>query len=247
MALNHPPPDTRIKSAPLHRGRVVKSVLMQTSDETRYAKMLDVTSANTKVFCNRHGLEHRIFRGLKRGRWNWHSTFNRLYMFEELITEGHDGWAIYLDADAFIVDLDFPIKEYLESKDTSAGIVIHSGATPAYWDINSGVMFLNLRNPIARAIVKDWIRRHEEIVEETQYISPQRPPYFGDQRLIQHALRDNQAWFDALHVESQDLMNSMHASFIRHHIRAITPDFDRRLAALQLEVNEVMKRFRCDP
>ncbi len=220
---------------------------MQTSDETRYAKMLDVTSANTKAFCNRHSLEHRIFRGLKRGRWNWHSTFNRLYMFEELITEGYDSWAIYLDADAFIVNLDFAIKEYLESKDTSAGIVVHSGATPAYWDINSGVMFLNLRNPIARAIVKDWIRRHEEIVEETQYISPQRPPDFGDQRLIQHALRDNQAWFDALHVESQDLMNSTHASFIRHHIRAITSDFDRRLAAVQREVNEVMKRFRCDP
>ncbi len=225
----------------------MKSVLMQTSDQTRYAKMLDVTSVNTKAFCNRHGLEHRIFRGLKRGRWDWHSCFNRLYMFEELITEGHDGWAIYLDADAFIVDLNFPIKEYLASKDGSAGIVVHSGATPAYWDINSGVMFLNLRNPIAKTIVNDWIRRHGEIVEETQYIAPQRPTWFGDQRLIQHVLRDNRAWFDALHVESQEVMNSMHASFIKHHIRAMTPDFDRRLAAVRREVDEVMKRFQRDP
>jgi hypothetical protein len=89
----------------------VKPILIQTSDSNRYAKMLDVTSANTKMFCVRHGLDHLIFKGLKRGRWDWHSMFNRIYIFDELIREGRDGWALYLDADAYIVDFDFPIKE----------------------------------------------------------------------------------------------------------------------------------------
>jgi hypothetical protein len=167
-------------------------------------------------------------------------------MFDELIAEGHDGWVIYIDADAFIVDLNFPIRQYLDSKSDRAGIVVHSGATPARWDINSGVMILNLRNPTAKLIVRDWIRRHEEIFEETEYLSSDRPTYFGDQRLLQQVLRENPNWFDTLHVETQDLMNSMHASFIRHHIREITPDFSCRVSKLRQDVDNVMKRFSAD-
>ena len=229
------------------QGRDVTTFLIQTSDDIVYARMLEVTSPNIAAFCERHDLQYRVFRGLKRGHWDWHGCFNRLYMFEELIDEGHDGWVIYLDADAFIVDLDFPIREYLDSKGDRAGVLVHSGATPAYWDVNNGVMFLNFGNPVAKLIVRDWIDRHEAIFDEPEYLSRERPFYFGDQRLLQHILRDNPAWFDALHIETQKLMNSMHASFIRHHIRSMTPDFDRRLARMQRDVDEVMRRYSAEP
>jgi hypothetical protein len=224
----------------------VRTFLIQTADPFVYAEMLEVTSPNVAAFCKRHDLEYRIFRGLKRGHWDWHCCFNRLYMFEELIAEGHDGWVIYLDADAFIMDLDFPIGKYLDSKGHHAGVLVHSGATPAYWDVNNGVMFLNLGNPVAKLMVRDWIGRHEEIFHESEYLSRERPFYFGDQRLLQHILRDNPAWFDAFHIETQALMNSMHASFIRHHIRSITPDFDRRLAIMRQDVDDVMRRYSAE-
>jgi hypothetical protein len=224
----------------------VRTFLIRTSDHTVYAEMLDITSPNIAAFCQRHDLQYRVFKGLKRGHWDWHSCFNRLYMFEELIAEGHDGWVIYLDADAFVVDLDFPIGKYLDSKSDHAGVLVHSGATPAYWDVNNGVMFLNLGNPVAKLIVRDWIDRHEKIFNETEYLSRDRPSYFGDQRLLQHTLRDNPQWFDALHIETQDLMNSMHASFIRHHIRGLTPDFDRRLAMVRQDVDDVMTRYSAE-
>jgi hypothetical protein len=225
---------------------MMKPFLIQTSDKSVYAEMLDVTSRNISTFCRRHDLCYRVFKGLKCGQWDWHSCFNRIYMFDELIAEGHDGWVIYIDADAFIVDLNFPIRQYLDSKSDRAGIVVHSSATPAHWDINDGVMFLNLRIPTAKLIVRDWIRRHEEIFEETEYLSPDRPTYFGDQRLLQHVLRENPNWFDTLHVETQDLMNSMHASFIRHHIREFTSDFSCRLSKIRQDVDNVMKRFSAD-
>jgi len=183
---------------------------------------------------------------LKRGLWDWHSCFNRLYILGELIAEGHRGWVIYLDADAYIVDLDFPIADYLDSNSDYAGVLVPSGATPAYWDINNGVMLLNLGHPVSGLIVKDWVRRHEDILEEPEYLSAERPHYFGDQRILQHVLRDNPAWFDALRIETQDLMNSMHATFIKHHIRAMTPDFDHRLAMIRQDVANVMKGSSAD-
>lgn len=222
----------------------MKAILFQTADRGIHSTMLDITSSNTRAFCDRHGLGHRTFRGLKRGHWDWHSCFNRLYMFDELLKEGYGGWALYLDADAYVVDLDFPIRDYLHSMNDRAGIIVHSGATPAYWDVNTGVMFLNLKNPIASLMVKDWIMRHEAIFDEAEYRSRERPAYFGDQRIFQHLLRDNPAWFSALHIESQNLMNSMHATFIRHHIRKMTLDFDDRLAAISRDVDDVMNRRR---
>jgi hypothetical protein len=220
--------------------------LIQSSDADVYAHMLDVTAENIGAFCRRHNLAYRSFRGLKRGHWQWHSCFNRIYIFEELIAEGHDGWVLYLDADAFVVDMDFPIGEYLDARNEYAGIVVHAGATPAYWDINNGVMFLNLKTEVAKLIVRDWSRRHQEILEEPEYLSRERPTYFGDQRLLQHVLRDNPLWFDSLLVESQEIMNSMHATFIRHHLRAFTPDFGLRLAAIREEVDDIMKRHSAE-
>jgi hypothetical protein len=217
--------------------------VIQSSDADVYARMLDVTAENIGAFCRHHNLVHRSFRGLKRGHWQWHSCFNRIYIFEELIAEGHDGWVLYLDADAFVVDIDFPIAEYLEARNEYAGIVVHAGATPAYWDINNGVMFLNLKTEVAKLIVRDWSRRHQEILEEPEYLSRERPTYFGDQRLLQHVLRDNPLWFDQLLVETQKIMNSMHATFIRHHLRAFTPDFGMRLDAIRKDVDDVMKRY----
>jgi hypothetical protein len=56
-------------------------------------------------------------------------------------------------------------------------------------------------------------------------------------------LRDNPHWFNSMYVETQNVMNSMHATFIRHHLRAATPDFDLRLAAIRDDVDEIMKRY----
>src|SRR4051794_34277184 len=98
----------------------MKAVLIQTSDAVAYAPMLVTTSRTTREFSRRHGLEYRQFVGIKFGQFPWHSTYNRIHMMAELLAEGHQGWVLYLDADAYIYDLDFPIMEYLIENDQFA-------------------------------------------------------------------------------------------------------------------------------
>jgi hypothetical protein len=218
---------------------VSSPIVMQTSDDGQYAAMLDVTSRNVIAFCRKHDLGYRSFKGIKCGHWQWHACFNRLYMFDELIAAGHQDWVVYLDADAYVADMEFPIRQYLDEKKGHAGIVVHSNFKPEPWDVNNGVMFLNLATPVARAVVKEWIKRHSEIFNEPKYLSRERPYNFGDQRLLQHIFRDRPDWFAEFHVESQSLINSMHATFIKHHLRAITPDFDSRLVKIRQDLESI--------
>jgi hypothetical protein len=50
-----------------------------------------------------------------------------------------------------------------------------------------------------------------------------------DQGILNEILIANPDWKSVLHYESQSLLNSMHASFLRHHLRAQTPDFEQRI------------------
>ncbi|NOS54531.1 hypothetical protein, partial [Acinetobacter baumannii] len=103
-------------------------IVMQTSDDGQYAPMLDATSRNVIAFCRKHDLGYQAFKGIKKGHWQWHSCFNRLYMFDELIAAGHRDWVMYLDADAYVADMAFPIRQYLSDKRDRAGVVVHSNA-----------------------------------------------------------------------------------------------------------------------
>jgi hypothetical protein len=221
----------------------MKIVLFQSCDGPGFSPVLDATARANKEFCRRHDVAYRSFMGLKRGLWPWHACFNRLYMLKELIDEGHDGWALHLDGDAYVCDLNFPIKDYLGGIAHKAGVAILSGATDAYWDINSGVLFFNLGHPTAIAMVSEWINRHEKIFSDPQFLSRQWDG-FDDQRQIHLVLQEHREWFEDLHIESQSVMNSMHASFIRHHLRAMTPDFSKRIESIQREVEEVMEKDR---
>jgi hypothetical protein len=221
----------------------MKAVLIQTSDPVEYAVMLASTSRTTREFCRRHGLEYRDFVGIKNGFWAWHSTYNRIHMMNELLEEGYGGWLLYLDADAYVFDLEFPIAEYLAAHQQSAMIGVRASAAAEYWDINAGVLFLNLNHSLARTIVQDMNRRLEEAVRGSDFLSDTWPALdllMDDQGILNCALIQNPEWQSAVHYEHQSLMNSMHASFIRHRLRSNSPDASERLKLIQAEVEDVM-------
>jgi hypothetical protein len=222
----------------------MKIVLFQSCDGPGFAAVLDATARANREFCRRHDVEYRRFMGLKRGLWPWHACFNRLYMLKELIDEGHAGWALHIDGDAYVCELNFPIRDYLAGIAHKAGVAVLSGATDAYWDINNGVLFFNLGHPTAIAMVNEWISRHEKIFPDPQFLSRQWPVNFDDQHQMQMMLLEHREWYDDLHIESNSVMNSMHASFIRHHLRVVTPDFQKRVQSIQREVEEVMENDR---
>jgi hypothetical protein len=212
----------------------------QTADTERYLDMVLATSKTAKAYCAAHDFSYECYLGVKRGYWPWQSTFNRIYMLQELIQRGQHDWMVYLDADAFVADLEFDLVGYLEPKSHIAAILSPSGASHNWWDINAGVMIFNLRHPNTHRLADAWVAAYEAIPDETireqsQWSNP------NDQEMIQWFLRDNEAEMrPSIELAPHDLLNSLRASFIRQILRAYSPDLRSRTEAVRLYVDEVL-------
>jgi hypothetical protein len=167
-------------------------------------------------------------------------------MMKELMDEGHEGWVLYLDADAYVHDLDFPIVEYLVTNNQAAMIAVRTHSCAEYWDINAGVLFLNFGHPVARAIVRDLIERLTRATQTPEFLANEWPDpdiVLDDQSLLQKILIENPRWQEGVRYEPQTMMNSLHATFIRHHLRAMTSTLSERIKSIQAEVDEVFRAF----
>ena len=216
--------------------------VLQTCDNSEHLSMLEATSRTAREFCNRQGLAYERFVGIKRGLWPWHAVYNRIYMIKELLDEGYKGWVLYMDADAYVCDLDFPVADYLASHSNSAGIFARVHHSAPYWDVNSGVFFLNADHPLARRLVEDWIDGHESAFSRKEFLInrfPEMDIRLDDQGLLNEMLIANPDWQSALHYESLSLINSIEASFLRHHLRARTPNLEQRIKSIRREVDEI--------
>jgi hypothetical protein len=223
----------------------MKAILLQTSDPVEYAPFLAATSRTTSEFCRRQGIEYRQFTGIKRGSFPWHSTYNRITMMQELLEEGHRGWVIYLDADAYVVDLDFPISDYLIGNIEFAMIAARINSTAPYWNINAGVLFINLTHAIGRQLVAELVEKLTAVTEKRQFKKNEWPYSelrLDDQGLLQTILMENPEWEEFIKYEPQTLINSLDASFVRHHLRAMTPDLADRLRLVEAAVDQIMQR-----
>jgi hypothetical protein len=223
----------------------MKPILLQTSDPVEYAPFLAATSRTAAEFCRRQGIEYRHFTGIKRGYFPWHSTYNRITMLKELLEEGHRGWVIYLDADAYVVDLDFPIYNYLAENKKFALVAARINSTAPYWNINAGILFINLAHAIGRQLIAELVEKFAAVMEKRQFKKNEWPYSelrLDDQGLLQTTLMENPDWEEFIRYEPQTLINSLDASFIRHHLRAMTPDLTDRLRLIEAEVDQIMRR-----
>ncbi|MGC1303049.1 MAG: HAD-IIIC family phosphatase [Caulobacteraceae bacterium] len=223
-------------------------VLIQTADPVVYREMLDATSRTVIAYCQRHNLKCESYVGIKRGVWPWHATYNRIFILKELMDRGFRGWAVYLDADAYIVDQSFDLRQYLADKDDIALIAAlalgHANpSTPGNGPhkINAGVFLLNLGHPVGRALVAEWHRRYLDIPE---YIVRQADTFDvgmdSDQALLCDMLAENQHYLSALRHENWGLLNGPSASFIRQQLRAMHASMEERLAAITTAVEVIL-------
>ena len=238
-----------LRLAPAARDRAIKRaaghdiVVLQTADADRYAPMLAATAPNVREYCRRHGLAYESFVGIRRGFHPWQATFNRIPMLVDLVERGFPGWALYLDADAWIQDLDFDLAAYLADKDDRAAILAASGVTTAAWDVNAGVALINLGHPLGRKLVEQWaagLAAHSDEDLRTGEI------WFdegNDQDLLHQILRRDTAIADAVLIEQIAFINGPYARFIRQQLRTLSPSFEARLDAISKAVADV---FRAD-
>ncbi|USI72359.1 hypothetical protein [Sphingomonas morindae] len=217
-------------------------IFLQTADPYRYDEMLQLTSQTVKEYCARHGFLYESYTGIKRGYHNWQATYNRIYQLEELLQRGFGGWAIYMDADAYVYDPSFDLRSYLEERNDFGLVLTPSMATDHHWDINAGVVMINLGHEIGRHVVREWRAGFDGLSEQLLRDSAEWLHAGSDQDLIQVILRTQPQVAAATYLQSTDLINSNFATFIRQELRSYSDSFQVRLARIATEVESALRR-----
>lgn len=217
-------------------------VFLQTADPFRYKRMLDATARTVTEYCRRHGFGYESYVGIKRGYFPWHATFNRMFQFRELLDRGFTGWAIYLDADAYIHDLEFDLVAYLGARPACAGIMTTIQGAPYPWCINAGVLLLNLSEPKGREIAVRWLDRYLQIDEGELRRMEIWDDGNSDQSMLFELLQQDPTLRTALHYDDGSVVNSHDARFIRQLLRSLSPDLEQRTVTLETHVDAILGR-----
>jgi len=214
--------------------------VLQTSDAFHYSRMLRATSQTVIEYCRRRGFAYESFIGIKRGSRGAHAAFNRILMLDELIERGHRGWALHMDADAYVYDLDFDLTAYLADKQDRSAIMATIPGETVPWHINSGVLFFNLGHADGRALVTEWKRRFLEISDEQLRDVSSVWDHLNDQTMLYRALADNEALRLPVLFEDAMLFNHVHGRFIRQLLNSLETDLTSRTEKLESAVREVL-------
>jgi hypothetical protein len=231
--------EARRQSAP----HALQDILfLQTCDAFKYPAMLSATSQTAIEFCRRKGYSYEMFVGLKRGFWSWHAIYNRIPMLKEKTDSGFRGWIVYMDADAYITDLNFDLHDFLDQRAHHAGVFVPALPDCEAWNINDGVFMINLGHEQGRRIVYLWYQAFAALSDD--WLRAQRTWSEGhnDQDMIQEILRVDPLIAAEVLIDRTDTINSTTASFIRQALRANFDDFGSRLAWLRRTTNEVFEQ-----
>ncbi len=215
--------------------------ILQTSDAFKYSRMLRATSRTAIEYARRHGFTYESFVGIKRGFRGAHAAFNRILMLDELIERGWRGWALHMDADAYVHDLDFDLKAYLADKSDHSAIMATIPGETVPWHINSGVLFFNLAHPGAGALVKEWKRRFMEVPDERLRDLTSVWDHLNDQTMLYQALDQNPVLREAVLFVDPMLFNHHEARFIRQFLNSLDGDIDSRTAKIEDAVAKVFR------
>ena len=235
---------TLLKEIPVYgisTGSIGQVTILQTSDAFYYADMLFATSRTVRALCRKQGLEYEAYIGVKRGFYPYQATFNRIYMLSELVERGYKGWALYLDADAFVADLDFDLHSFLLPLADKAFLATPSGASDEPWDVNAGVFFMNLSHPDGLTILKQWRAAYEAADEDRLRECASWYTGLDDQQMLHEILKSLPSRNETCSLLPWELINSPSATFIRQHLRAMHDDMAIRIAAIKREVEQVMR------
>jgi hypothetical protein len=208
-------------------------VFLQTADPFHYKRMLDATARTVTEYCRRHEHAYESYVGIKRGYFPWHATFNRMFQFRELLDRGFRGWAVYLDADAYIHDMDFDLTDYLNRHAGRAGIMTSIPGEPHPWCINAGIILLNLGDERGREIATRWLDRYLSIDDARLRQMEVWDDGESDQSMLFELLDHHPHLRESVHYDDGSVINAHNARFIRQLLRSLSPDLESRTRALE--------------
>ena len=178
-----------------------------------------------------------MFFGIVRGFHSWQATYNRIGLLKRLIDTGYKGWVCYLDADAFVADLDFDLKAFLEDKADIAIIAAYGPPTSPWWDVNAGVFLINLSHDVGRSIVTGWFNRFEQISDDDLLSATNWHQAYDDQKMLHSVLQEVGAEQHTL--IRNDILNYETGKFIKQFLRVLG-DLKTRIAYLKRAVHDVL-------
>ena len=135
---------TTVSTTPPRRNQSV--VIIQTGDVQAYSDLFEQTAPANMEHAGRHGYTYWRFDGVIRGMRPWHASFNRIYLFEMARQAKQYDWIFFLDNDALVVDHTKPLDEFMNATCMLVAARGISDEASAFWEINAGVMMLNLRH-----------------------------------------------------------------------------------------------------
>ncbi|WP_442680575.1 hypothetical protein ACSBM8_05100 [Sphingomonas sp. ASY06-1R] len=205
----------------------------QTAAGSIYEQMVRATETLHRRYCAVNGLDYHTEFGVRRGRFPWQATFNRVEMLGDLLTANFRGWFVYLDADAVIHQLGFDLRRYLGKRKRCAMIAAPGGAER--WNVNAGILFLNFDDPVGREIAVRWRNATHTVVSEQMLqaaATPWQPLPNGlefpdDQHLLQMELLRDAELADRVLLEKSGLLSSSNGRFISQYMRVLGSPLDR--------------------
>jgi hypothetical protein len=215
-------------------------VMLQTADAKRYLPMLQATAAVNQAYCARHGVGYSQFIGIKRGFHPWQACFNRIMLIKEMIDVGFRGWVFYLDADAFVADLSFDVRQLI-SATTKPVIMAPGGLTGEPWDVNDGVFLIDLDNETARNLIFAWhshFMRNSE--DELRAAVEWESGVESDQPRLHGILHTDPRFHGCVGMVDRYLFNNEKGSFVRQILRSNARTWNERLARIRKETEDAL-------
>ena len=191
-----------------------RSTILQSCD-VGYFLLLDATAPTNQAYASAHGYSYRHFVG-NLSPIPHTANFNRYYMLREEIKSGEHHWALWMDADAIVVDHTKSLETIIE-RTPGKMLIACRGGTNGDYDINNGVFLLNLRHPLAGDLV-------ETVIRYCEHLDARDSSFRDDQYVVHHwlrAQRNESGTIEIVKCYTNDEYNLFNydGSFIRHVLR----------------------------
>ena len=229
-----------IHSARMPSEQTVAAVTMfQTADSEKYAEMIAISSPCNRKYCETHGLEFERFLGIKRGFHPWQACFNRIVYLKQKLDEGYAGWVFYLDADAYVYDHEFDVRDII-SRNLGDYYFAPGGLTGHKWDVNDGVFLINLGSEPGKALVEAWYNHFMGTSDHELREAVDWNMVPSDQPRLHEILRNRPDLLARLTLLPREVFNNEHASFVRQVLRSNAETLEQRIDKLRAGVGQAM-------
>lgn len=154
-------------------------IVLQSSDHD-YAPFLELTASVNRRYAALMGYGYKNFIGNISPRPQT-ANFNRYYLLREVTTRTSHQWALWMDADAIVIDPTVRLESIVHANRDRL-IIACRGCDAGEHDINNGVFLFNLRHPLARRFLS-------HLIMAARRVSPNNSRFQSDQRHVQAWLR----------------------------------------------------------